>query len=176
MAYVEKDGRLYDQNGADMGPAKARLDSDRTAIGETRIIQHLSGNNPDLVCQDGRFSLARKPEHEDRSGKRTALNSSDARCLEDGVKRKREREEKRMAEIRAKFEAETAQIEQDRKDAPAYVIGLIEAQIEIYQAQANRLTGHDFDRNGVYFSALLKGKVALEKAFADPSEDHDCNG
>ena len=79
-----------------------------------------------------------------------------------------------MTEIRAKIEAEDARIKQDRIDAPAYVIGLIEKQIEIYQAQANRLTGHAFVRNGVYLSALLKGKEALEKAFAVPSEDHDC--
>lgn len=168
MGYTEKDGRLYDQNGSDMGPAKARLDSDRTAIGETRVIEHFPGSNPDLVCRDGRFSLARFPEHEDRNGKRIPLDSSDARCLEDGAERKR------FAKIRAMFEAETKQIEQDKIDAPRWVLSLIEQQIEIYLAQSKRLTGHAFVRNAIHLSALLKGKFALEKAFAKPSEEHDC--
>ena len=74
MGYYEKDGRLFDPvTHADRGPAKARLDADRTAKGETRIVQHVPGENPDLVCQDGRFSLARFPEHEDRNGNRTPL-------------------------------------------------------------------------------------------------------
>ena len=145
--YTEKDGRLYDRDGQDMGPAKARLDPDGTAIGETRVIQHLPGSNPDLVCRDGQFSLARFPEHEDRNGKRTALWKEGPLTIQERL---------------------------NREDAPAYVIGLLEKQIEIYQKQANRLTGHDFDRNGIYLSALLKGKEALEKAFAVPSEDHDC--
>ena len=168
--YTEKDGRLYDQNGSDMGPAKARLDPDRTATGETRVIEHFPGSNPDLVCRDGRFSLARFPEHEDRNGKRTALWTEGAPTIQERLNG----EEKRLEEIRAKIEREDAQIEQDRKDASVFVIGLIEKQIEIYQAQANRLTGHNSDRNGIYLSALLKGKKTLEKAFAVPSEDHDC--
>lgn len=77
-------------------------------------------------------------------------------------------------EIRAKIEAETKQIEQDRKDALAWVIGLISSAIKIYERQAKVLTGHAFVRNGVYLSALLKGKAALEKAFKDPSEEYDC--
>ena len=121
--YTEKDGRLYDQNGSDMGPAKARLDSDRTATGETRVIEHFPGSNPDLVCRDGRFSLARFPEHEDRNGKRTALWTEGAPTIQERLNG----EEKRLEEIRAKFKAETKQIEQDRKDAPE------ETKIPIYE-------------------------------------------
>lgn len=109
------------------------------------------------------------------------FNKNEVICVSDvqcsgafNAERKREWQERRAKEIRAKFEAETKQIEQDRKDAPVFVIGLLQFAIEVYQAQANRLTGHDFDRNGVYFAALLKGKEALEKAFEVPSEDHDC--
>lgn len=37
MGYYEKDGRLFDEvTHADRGPAKARLDPDRTAVGETK--------------------------------------------------------------------------------------------------------------------------------------------
>ena len=173
MAYTEKDGRLYDQNGSDMGPAKARLDPNGTAIGETRIVQHLPGSNPDLVCQDGRFSLARKPEHEDRRGKRTALQS----MWKEGPPTIQERlnaEAKRSEQIRAKIEAEDAQIEQDKIEAPKYVIGLVESVLKTYEAQSKRLTGHDFLRNAVYLHALRKGRDALEKAFVNRAEEHDC--
>jgi len=165
MAYTEKDGRLYDQNGSDMGPAKARLDPDRTAIGETRLVQHLPGSNRDLVCQDGRFSMDRNPEHEDRSGKRTALNSDPVLVAW---------REKRKMKILAKIEAEDAQIEQDKIEAPKYVIGLVESVLKTYEAQSKRLTGHDFLRNAVYLHALRKGRDALEKAFVNRAEEHDC--
>lgn len=165
MGYSEKDGRLYDQNGSDMGPAKARLDSDRTAIGETRVIQHLPGNNPDLVCRDKQFLLVRKPEIEDRNGKRTALWKEGRPTIQERLNGE---------EIRAKIEAEERQIEQDRSDAPKWVIGLIDRAIKIYLAAGEVATGHAFVRNGVYLSALLKGKAALEKTFAEESKDHDC--
>lgn len=78
--------------------------------------------------------------------------------------------EERCEEIRAKIEAETKQIEQDRKEAAAYVIDRVAKQIEVYERQAKRLTGHAFCRNGVYLSALLKGKAALEKAFEEETK------
>lgn len=73
-------------------------------------------------------------------------------------------------EIRAKIESEDAQIEQDKIEAASYVIGLLDAWIKSYSRQAEQLNGHAFVRNGVYLSALLKGKAALEKAFAEETK------
>lgn len=84
--------------------------------------------------------------------------------------------EKRNADLQAQIEAEKAEIEQDRKDAPGYVIGLIERDLKVYQEQAKRLRGHAFERNEVYLSALWKARAALQKAFdreCEPMADPD---
>lgn len=85
-------------------------------------------------------------------------------------------QEKRNADLQAQIEAEKAEIEQDRKDAPGYVIGLIERDLKVYQEQAKRLRGHAFERNEVYLSALWKARAALQKAFdreCEPMADPD---
>lgn len=69
MGYYEKDGRLFDSlTHADRGPAKARLDADRTGVGETRIVQH----PPKDACVGPGIPIW-DPEHEDRNGNRTPL-------------------------------------------------------------------------------------------------------
>lgn len=69
MGYYEKDGRLLDSlTDADRGPAKARLDADRTAKGETRIVQH----PPKDACLGPGIPIW-DPELEDRNGNRTPL-------------------------------------------------------------------------------------------------------
>ena len=159
MGYTEKDGRLYDQKGSDMGPAKARIDPKGTEIPETRIIHHPKENacvapwiplqNPQIEKKGERIDLIAKSEPSEVRDPRIAYS-------------------------------EALELIACRKVAGPWVLSLLDTQIKAFQALLE-----DQERNGfafqaeqskIYLAALETAREGAKNALDASSETlpHTC--
>lgn len=159
MGYTEKDGRLYDQKGSDMGPAKARIDPKGTEIPETQIIHHpkkdacvapwIPLQNPQIEKKGERIDLIAKKEPSEIRDPRIAYS-------------------------------EALELNACRKTAGPWVLSLLDTQIKLFQ-----LALEDQERDGfafqakqsrIYLDALKTARQGAKKALDAGSETllHTC--
>lgn len=157
MGYTEKDGRLYDQKGSDMGPAKARLDPKGTEIPETRIIHHPKKD----ACVAPWIPL-RNPEIEKKGERKSLLQKK-----EDPTSLFLKKESQNNLVSRPDS-TEALELNACRKVAGPWVLSLLDTQIKAFQAllEDQKRNGFAFqaEQSKIYLDALKTAREGARKA------------